>query len=52
MPKSSLIREFLLFLKEEKIWWLIPLVVILLLLGALLIFAEKSVLAPFLYPLF
>ena len=52
MAKASLIREFMLFLKEEKKWWLIPVVLLLLLLGVLIIFAEGSVLAPFLYPLF
>jgi len=52
MPRMSLIREFVLFLKEEKKWWLIPIVVLLLLLGLLVVFAESSVLAPFLYPLF
>ena len=52
MAKQSLIREFLLFLKQEKKWWLIPLVVLLLGLGAVLYFAGSSVLAPFFYPLF
>jgi len=45
-------KEFLLFLKQEKKWWLIPFVIILLLLGVFLIFSASSPLAPFLYPLF
>lgn len=52
MAKTSLYREFILFLKEEKKWWLIPLVVLLLAIGAILIFAGNSVLAPFIYPFF
>ena len=52
MPRLSLFREFLIFLKEEKKWWLIPIVLLLLLLGLLVVFAESSALAPFLYPLF
>ena len=52
MSKLSLVKEFMLFLKEEKKWWLIPVVLLLLLLGILIVFAEGSVLAPFLYPLF
>ena len=52
MAKQSLVREFILFLKEERKWWLIPLVAVLLAVGALLVFANSSVLAPFIYPLF
>lgn len=40
------------FLKTRKKWWLIPLLVILLLLGLLLVFAESSAIAPFIYPIF
>jgi hypothetical protein len=47
----SLLKEFLLFLRQEKKWWLMPLVVILLVLGALMVFSSGSVLSPFLYPL-
>ncbi len=52
MAKQSLIREFFLFVKQEKKWWLIPLLTVLLLVGALIVFAGSSPLAPFLYPLF
>jgi hypothetical protein len=45
-------KEFLLFLRQEKKWWLIPFVVILLLLGLFLAFAPTSPLAPFIYSLF
>jgi hypothetical protein len=50
--KFSIAKEFMLFLKEEKKWWMIPLVTIFILLGLFIIFAESSALAPFLYPLF
>ena len=43
-------KEFLLFLKQEKKWWLIPLVLLLLILGALIAFTGGSVLAPLMYP--
>ena len=46
---DSLLREFLAFIREEKKWWLAPLVGVLLLLSALLVFAESSALGPFLY---
>lgn len=52
MAKQSLVREFFLFIKHEKKWWLVPLVAVLLLVGALIVFAGSSPLAPFLYPLF
>jgi hypothetical protein len=45
-------KEFLLFLREEKKWWLIPLITIFILVGLFILFAESSALAPFLYPLF
>jgi len=50
--KFGIAKEFLFFLKQEKKWWLIPLVVIFMLIGLFIIFAESSALAPFLYPLF
>ena len=46
----QLCKEFLLFLRQEKKWWLIPLVILLLVLGALIIFSSGSVLAPLMYP--
>ncbi|MEZ6194369.1 MAG: DUF5989 family protein [Planctomycetota bacterium] len=52
MARQSLLLEFLLFLKKEKKWWLLPLVLLLLGLGSLLVFAGSSPLAPFIYPFF
>ena len=43
-------KEFLMFLRQEKKWWLIPLVLALLLLGALILFSGGSALAPLMYP--
>ena len=48
----SLIGEFWLFLKQEKKWWMIPLIAVLLIVGVLIVFASSSPLAPFLYPIF
>ncbi len=51
--RQSLLRDFLAFLKEEKLWWLLPLLLVLLVLGLLLLGASSAgPLAPFLYPLF
>ncbi len=48
----SLFKEFWLFLKKEKKWWLLPMIVVLLLLSAIIVFAEGSAIAPFIYTLF
>jgi hypothetical protein len=50
--RLAIIREFLEFLREQKKWWIAPIVVFLLLLGGVLIFAKGSALAPFIYSLF
>jgi len=49
---DSIFGEFMLFLKEEKKWWLAPLVIVLLLLSAIIMFAEGSAIAPFIYTIF
>jgi len=46
------IREFWLFLRVRKKFWLAPIVIVMVLLGFLLIVAEGSILAPFIYTLF
>jgi competence protein ComGC len=48
----EILKEFWSFLKERKKFWLIPVVVALLLVGSLLILAQGSVIAPFIYTLF
>jgi drug/metabolite transporter superfamily protein YnfA len=50
--KLLLLREFWLFLKEQKKFWLLPMIIVLLLFGMLLVFAQSSALAPFIYTLF
>jgi hypothetical protein len=52
MSKVGIFKEFLLFLKVRKKWWLTPIVVFLFLLGALIVLTEGSALAPFIYTLF
>ena len=44
--------EVLFFLWQRRLWWLIPMVFVLLLFGLLLIFATSSGVAPFIYTLF
>jgi len=52
VSKLAIIVEFWQFLKARKKWWLIPIIVSLLLLGALIVFAEGSALSPWLYTFF
>jgi len=52
MSKPSLLRELWAFMRERKKWWLLPVIVVLVLVGALLVFAQGSVLAPFIYTIF
>lgn len=46
------LREFLEFLKVRKKLWLAPLIFVMLIIGGLLVLAEGSVIAPFIYTLF
>lgn len=48
----DLLSDLWVFMRERKKFWLIPIVMVLLLLGGLLVFAQGSALAPFIYTLF
>lgn len=48
----SFISELWLFLRTRKKFWLLPILVVLLLFGMLLIVAESSAVAPFIYTIF
>lgn len=52
MNRLSILKEFWSFLKEQKKWWLIPIIFFLLLLGIVLVTAQGSALAPFIYSFF
>jgi len=48
----ELIEDLWAFMRVRKKFWLMPLIVLLLLVGGLLIFAQGSAIAPFIYTLF
>jgi hypothetical protein len=52
MRKPSLARELWAFMRVRKKWWLLPIVLVTLTVGALLVVAQGSVLAPFIYTIF
>jgi hypothetical protein len=48
----SFIKEFWSFLSHRKKYWMLPLILMTLLIGALLVLAQGSAIAPFIYTLF
>ena len=48
----ELIKDLWLFMRVRKKFWLAPIIIIMLLLGVLIVLAEGSALAPFIYTLF
>lgn len=53
MAKNKpLLWEIWAFLKEEKAWWLMPIIIMLILVGIIIIYAHSSVVSPFIYALF
>jgi len=52
MGRMSLAGELWAFMRVRRKWWLLPILVVMLVVGALLVFAHGSVLAPFIYTIF
>ena len=48
----ELIKDLWDFMRERKKFWLAPILIIMLLLGALIVLSQGSVVAPFIYTLF
>jgi len=52
MNVFSTLAEIWAFLRARKKWWLAPIILVLMLLGALIVLTEGSAIAPFIYTLF
>ncbi len=52
MSSASLAKELWAFVRVRKKWWLLPILLVMFLVGALLLFAQGSALAPFIYTIF
>ena len=52
MTQHGIAREIWEFMKVRKKWWLLPIIIVLMLVGALMVFAQGSALAPFIYTIF
>ncbi|MEZ5419461.1 MAG: DUF5989 family protein [Vicinamibacterales bacterium] len=48
----GLLSELWAFMKERKKFWLLPVIIVMIAVGALLVFAQGSALAPFIYTVF
>jgi len=48
----DLLKDLWGFMKERKKFWLMPIIVVMLLLGALVVLSQGSAVAPFIYTLF
>jgi uncharacterized protein DUF5989 len=52
MSKGRVLTEFVQFLRQEKKYWLVPIVIVFVLFGLLIVFSQSSAVAPFIYTLF
>jgi hypothetical protein len=50
--KLGIMGELLSFLWERKLWWMMPMIFMLLLFGLLIVFTQGTAVAPFIYTLF
>ena len=48
----GLVGELWGFMRERKKWWLLPVIIVMVVVGGLLVFAQGSALAPFIYTIF
>ncbi len=49
---GELLKDLWLFMRERKKFWLAPIIIVMVLLGALIVFAQGSAVTPFIYTLF
>jgi hypothetical protein len=52
ISKFPIMGELIVFFWQRKLWWMLPMLFVLLALGCLMIFAQSSAIAPFIYTLF
>lgn len=51
-PKQGVPRRFLSFMARDAIWWISPILVLIILAGVFLVVVESSALAPLMYSMF
>lgn len=50
--RFTIIADLLSFLWRKKLWWLLPIVIVLIIVGLLVLFAQGTTVAPFVYTIF
>ena len=50
--RFGIVGELFVFFWSNKRWWLVPMLAVLFLIGALIVLAQSSAIAPFIYTLF
>ncbi len=50
--RVTIVRDFCRFLWQQRLWWMVPMVLVLLVFGVLILFAQSAPVAPFIYTLF
>jgi len=52
LSRGSILGALFQYLWKERLWWMVPMIVILLLFTGLILFSQSSAVAPFIYTLF
>lgn len=52
ISRFLIIKELFVFLWENKLWWMIPMILVFLLLGLFIAFTQSAAVVPFIYSLF
>ena len=52
MSRRTIVLELWTFLRARKKWWLLPLLAVMMIVAGLLVLAQGSALAPFIYSIF
>jgi hypothetical protein len=52
MAKGRVLAQLWRFLRQEKKYWLMPVILVFVLFGLLIVFSQSSAVAPFIYTLF
>jgi hypothetical protein len=52
ISRMGILGELLTYFWQRKLWWILPMIVILIVFAVLLVFAQGSAVAPFIYTLF
>lgn len=50
--RIGIVGELFSFFWKRKLWWLIPMMLVLILMGGLILFAQNAAIAPFVYTIF